>query len=162
MQGNNTDYGAGRSRTARFTDSIMSVFDRLFRRVACICAALALTACASQDIVSGALQEPAGNVQNAERAAAVAEIRSKAAAAQQTETEPDVYQSYAPPERPVRTYAEIKAIEAELQAIAAASDRSSGAAELAALRKRAAYLEKLRQNQLSGLDDEASTGSIDQ
>jgi hypothetical protein len=139
-------------------------FYRIFRCVAFAGGILALAACASPQIVNGALQEPAGAAQapSAERAAGIAAIRSKAEQAQQDETEPDVYQSNAPPERPVRTYAEIRAIEAELKAIAAASGQTSSAAELAALRKRAAYLEKLRSNQESGLDEDLSTSSISQ
>ena len=139
-------------------------FGNDLRRFALVCAALSLAACASTQTVNSALESPApaADIPSAERTAAIAEIRGKAERAQQDETEPDVYQSYAPPERPVKTSAEIRAVEAELKAIAAASGRASSAAELAALRKRAAYLEKLRANQESGLDEDPSTGSISQ
>jgi len=143
---------------------ILDGFYAIFRCIAYAGSALVLVACASPQIVDGALQEPAGAAQapSAERVAAVTEIRSRAEQAQQDETEPDIYQSYAPPDRPVRTHAELKAIEAELKAIAAASGQTSSAAELAVLRKRAAYLEELRSNQESGLDEDLSTGSISQ
>jgi hypothetical protein len=144
--------------------SELAGFGRDIGRAALVCAALSLAACASTQTVNGALESPApaAGIPSAERTAAIAEIRGKAERAKQDETEPDIYQSYAPPERPVKTSAEIRAIEAELKAIAAASGRASSSAELAALQKRAAYLEKLRSNQESGLDEDPSTGSINQ
>ncbi|HMB48175.1 MAG TPA: hypothetical protein VKN63_07860 [Afifellaceae bacterium] len=130
--------------------------------VAVMCALLLLPGCAGSQTGAGAIKEAAAPppAQSAERAAAVAEIRQRAANAQLADTEPDVYQSYAPPERSVHNYREIREIEAELKAIADASARTSGGAELAALRKRAAYLEKLRRERAATLDESPSTGSI--
>lgn len=68
-----------------------------------------------------------------------------------------VYQSFGPPRSGRMTYAEIRAIEAELDALAAATKRSSDPGEIAALRKQAAELEALR-DQVE-LDGEAGSGS---
>lgn len=124
-----------------------------------------LSGCAGSQAVTGALQEPvAERAQSPERAAAVAEIRQKAAtaAAQQTGDAPDVYQAHGPANVRARSYGEIKAIEAELRAIAEASKRPASAAELEALRRRAATLEELRRNSVSDLDESPNTGSITQ
>jgi hypothetical protein len=128
-----------------------------------LCAAL--SGCAGSQAVNGSLQEPATEpAQSAERAAAVAEIRRKAeaAAARQTGDAPDVYRTHGPPDVRARSYGEIKAIEAELRAIAEASKRPGSAAELEALRRRAATLEELRRNSASDLDESPNTGSITQ
>jgi hypothetical protein len=131
---------------------------------------MALAGCAGTQSVSNLTNEPATAVASAppsparspEQAAAVADIRRKAAAAEEyADGEPDVYQSFAPPGRERRSYAEIKAIEAELKAIADAR-RTAGVAELEALRRRAAHLEALRRQHESILDDDANTGSINQ
>ncbi|HSM42340.1 MAG TPA: hypothetical protein VK862_16440 [Afifellaceae bacterium] len=132
-------------------------------RTLLLCAAL--SGCAGSQAVTGALQEPAAEpAQSPERAAAVAEIRQKAeaAAAQQTGEAPDVYQTHGPATVRARSYGEVKAIEAELRAIAEASKRPGSVAELEALRRRAAYLEELRRKSASDLDESPNTGSITQ
>lgn len=96
-----------------------------------------------------------------ERAAAVESIRRKAAAAENASD----LQNHDPagpvfqPVRPRRTYAEVDAVEAELRSIAEAQKKTSGAAELAALRRRASELEALRRR--TAVDAADNTGSID-
>ncbi len=99
---------------------------------------------------------------SAEREAAVADIRRTAEEARQADTgvEANVYESFGPPDDNRRTYAEIRAIEAELDALAEATRRSSDPSEVAALRKEAARLEALRRQ--VELDGEAGSGSISQ
>ena len=126
-------------------------------------AALAVIGCSSRQMTPeslGVSDAPAAEI-SSERAAAVADIRRKAADARLAGNgqAPDVYQSFGPPDRDRRTNAQVRAIEAELQAIADAAKATSGAAELAALRKRAADLEALRRQ--VEVDAEAGTGSID-
>ncbi len=124
---------------------------------------LVLFGCASGQVTPESLS--AADKSSAEvssnRDAAVAEIREKAAAARLAEgaSSPDVYRSFGPPDRERRTYAEVKAIEAELRAIAEAEKQASSVDELAVLRRRAAHLEALRRE--AELDAETATGSID-
>jgi hypothetical protein len=124
--------------------------------ILCVC----LAGCAGSQPMTGALQEPAAEpAQSPERAAAVAEIRQKAAAAaaeQEAGTAPDVYQTHGPPGTVRKSPGEIAAIEADLRASAEASKKTGSAA------KRAAYLEELRRETVSDLDESPNTGSITQ
>lgn len=97
-----------------------------------------------------------------ERAAVVADIRRKAEEARQADTgqETDVYETFGPPTESRRTFAEVKAIVAELDALAEIAESSSDPGELAVLRRRAARLEALRKQ--VELDGEAGSGSLAQ
>ncbi len=123
---------------------------------------LALAGCATQQAQLADLGADAEPEISAERAAVIVDIRQKAEAARQADTgaEANIYQSYGPPEDNRRTYAEVRAIQAELDALAEASQRSSDPAEIAALRREAARLEALRKK--VELDGAAGSGSIDQ
>ncbi len=124
---------------------------------------LVLAGCASRQPAPGEAElVAAAPPVSPERRAAVAEIRKKVADAEiaSADTESDADQLIPPPTRPLRSYREVNAIEAELKMIAETAKQTSNAAELAALRKRAAELEALRQEPAA--DDDVDTGSIDQ
>ena len=124
--------------------------------------ALIAASCASQQThVEGLIagEEPPIS---AERAAVIEDIRRKAEESRQADTgsEADVSEPVEPPAQERRTYSEIRAIEAELDALADAARRSSDPGEIAALRREAARLEELRKQ--VELDGEGGSGSISQ
>ena len=125
-------------------------------------AALIATSCASQQTHVEGLITGAEPAISAERAAVIADIRRKAEESRQADIglEADGSDPFDPPIEERRTYAEIRAIEAELDALADAARRSSDPGEIAALRKKAARLEELRKQ--VELDGEAGSGSISQ
>ena len=121
---------------------------------------LGLCGCASTVPDMGNLASADRPAVSAERQAAVAEIREKAKAARTADAGADlgVYDSAAPSIGERRTLAEVRALEAELDALAAATRRSTDPGELAALRKRALALEALRRQ--AELDGDAGEGSL--
>ena len=125
-------------------------------------AALIAASCASQQTHVEGLIAGAEPQISTERAAVIADIRRKAEESRQADTElaTDGSEPIDPPIQERRTYAEIRAIEAELDALADAVRRSSDPGEIAALRRKAARLEELRKQ--VELDGEAGSGSISQ
>ena len=124
--------------------------------------ALMTASCASQQAhVEGLIASEEPPI-SAERAAVIADIRRKAEESRLADTgsEVDDSESFGPPIQDRRTYAEIRAIEAELDALADAVRRSSDPGEIAALRREAARLEELRKQ--VELDGEAGSGSKSQ
>lgn len=121
--------------------------------------ALLLANCASRQPDVGNLVDDGQPKVSAERTAAIADIRRKAEEARQTDTgiQADVYESYGPPDDKRLTYAEIRSIEAELDALAEATRRSTDPGEIAALKREAERLEALRKQ--VELDGEGGSGS---